>query len=133
MRVLGLQARAAQLERSMARKDREIAELTAELRILEEPRRPAGGRGNASPERGGSSGGAEGPAAPDALPAGRDFVRLCLQSQAARLSQLAVAHDLHHADPSGEAPIMRLARACQSTTVSGRFGISEGTRGLSPP
>ena len=86
----------------MAKKDREIAELTGELRSLEGQQQPAGGRGEGNSERGGSSG-SEGPAAADALSGGRDLVQLCLQSQAARLSQLAVAHDLRHADPSGEA------------------------------
>ncbi|BDA49095.1 hypothetical protein COCOBI_13-2050 [Coccomyxa sp. Obi] len=95
---IALQTRASQLERSMARKDREIAELTAELRILEGPQ--SAGAGDAKPERGNNSG-AEGPAAADALPAGREFVRLCLQSQAARLGQLAASHDLRNADPSG--------------------------------
>jgi len=92
----------------MAAKDREIAALTAELRVLEGCR-AAGGEasGQQGPpgatERGPSS--AEGSddnalAAPD----DRNFLRLGLQSQVSRLRQLAAIHNLHNTDPTGVAP-----------------------------
>ena len=86
-----------QLERNVARKDREIAALTAELRALS---RPAGN--DAGPEKSGGHSSAEGSG--DAPPHGRDFARLCLKSQVARLSQLAAMHDLRNADPTGATP-----------------------------
>ena len=87
----------------MARKDREIAALTAELRALDAAR-PGGGDGGAAdagPEKSGGHSSEEGSGDVQPQPHSRDFARLCLQSQVARLAQLAAAQDLRNADPTG--------------------------------